>query len=100
MTTIPPVDRVAVEDAIARFNRGERSEHWRDGPQGWRADQNHKYAVAYGGELFPMKEIIRLALANSPNRGFSDFSGGRQANRYLRAHGFEIVALQPDQPVP
>jgi len=44
-----------------------------------------------------VKEVIRLALANSPNRGFSDFSGGRQANSYLRARGFEIMALTVDR---
>jgi len=53
-----------------------------------------------GNELFPVKEIIRLALDKSAYAGFADFSGGRQANAYLRARDFEIVALRAGEPVP
>jgi 5-methylcytosine-specific restriction protein A len=88
------VDRAAVQHAIIRFKRGERSEHWREGSRGWQEDDNHKYAVLQGNELFPVKEIIRLALDNSGEAGFADFSGGRQANSYLRARDFQIVALR------
>lgn len=100
MAAIPAVDRAAVEDAIARFKRGQRSEHWREGSQGWQEDQNHKYAVVHGDDLYPVKEIIRLALDKSADSGFTDFSGGRQANAYLRARDFRIVTLRSGQSAP
>ena len=99
MARIPSTSRAALEQAMERFDRGERSEHWREDVSGWRADSHHKYAITHRGRLYPVKEIIRLA-KTTRDEDFLDFSGGRHANSYVPSYDLEIVPLKPGEPVP
>src|SRR6266540_289915 len=85
--TLASVDPARIDEALARFDQEERaSPKW----QGWEKRDSYKYAVAKNGRLYPPKEIIALAtgIANA------NFSGGAEANNYLRKHGFQIEALR------
>jgi hypothetical protein len=98
---IPETSREAVLDAISRFERGERSSNWRGGNgDAWRSDSRDRYALRHEGRLYPVKEIVRLAIRSSIGEEFSTFSGGRAANGYARRYGFEVVALEEGAPVP
>lgn len=84
---LPSIDPTRIDEALAQFDREERaSAKW----EGWEARDSYKFALAKNGRLYPPKEIISLAtgVANS------DFSGGAEANSYLRRYGFEIEALR------
>src|SRR4051812_43351677 len=65
---------------------GRNSPRW----QGWETRESYKYAIAKNGRLYPPKEIIALA-TGTPN---SHFSGGAEANGYLRKLGFRVEALR------
>jgi hypothetical protein len=81
------VDPARIDEALAQFDREERaSPKW----QGWETRDSYKYAIAKNDRLYPPKEIIALAtgIANA------NFSGGAEANGYLRKHGFRIEALR------
>jgi len=84
---------------MERFDRGERSEHWREDARGWRADPRHRYAISHAGRLYPVKEIIRLSVTRT-HGDFLEFSGGRHSNSYIRAYNLEVVPLKPGEPVP
>jgi hypothetical protein len=84
---IPPVSPELIDKALAKFDQEERATaQWQD----WETRQNHKYAIAKNGRLYPPKEIIALA-TGVPT---ASFSGGAEANGYLRKHGFQIEALR------
>ena len=71
------VDPARIDEALARFDREERAlPKW----QGWEKRDSYKYAIAKNDRLYPPKEIIALAtgIANA------NFSGGAEANGYLR----------------
>ncbi len=75
--------------ALERFDQDYRSNpEWID----WENKQNHKYAIRYQKRLYPVKQIISLATGDPVNV----FSGGSEANNYLKARGFEIVDLPRD----
>lgn len=76
--------------AMEQFDQSERSsaEWW-----GWENKQNHKYAINYSDKLYPVKHIISLATGTPVN----SFSGGDEANSYIKAKGFEIVDLHQDE---
>jgi hypothetical protein len=81
------VDPARIEEALDRFDREERAlPKW----EGWEARENYKYAIAKNGRLYPPKEIISTA-TGIPT---ADFSGGAEANTYLRKHGFQIESLR------
>jgi 5-methylcytosine-specific restriction protein A len=81
---IPQVNRQTVEQALARFDfQLRKTPTW----QGWQFKKNYRYAIEYQGNLYPPKEIIRMAT------GAKNFSGGAQANAYLAMLGFRIVPL-------
>lgn len=84
---LPTIDPARIDEALANFDREERmSPKW----QGWETRDNYKYAIAKNGRLYPPKEIIALATGISTG----NFSGGAEANGYLRRHGFHIEALR------
>jgi 5-methylcytosine-specific restriction protein B len=69
---------------MERFDRELRSDpEWAD----WRSNGNYKYALVQDGRVYPVKQIIRMAT------GFRDFTGGDEANSYLRARGFHVTEL-------
>lgn len=84
---LPSVDPARIDEALAKFDREERATpKW----QGWETRENYKYAIEKNGRLYPPKEIIALA-TGTPN---ASFSGGPEANGYMRKHGFRIEALR------
>jgi hypothetical protein len=83
-TGIPPADRAEIEQALADFDRDLRHlPEW----DGWHLKHNFKYAIKYQDQLYPPKQIIRMAT------GATNFLGGAQANTYLSDRGFDIVDL-------
>jgi hypothetical protein len=84
---LPSVNPELIDQALAKFDQEERATpQWQD----WENRQNYKYAIAKNGRLYPPKEVIALATGVST----ASFSGGAEANGYLRKHGFEIEALR------
>ena len=85
--SLPAVTPERVHEALARFDREERAlPKWKD----WEENGNFKYAIAKNGFLYPVKEIISEATGVAA----SDFSGGPEANGYLRKLGFQIEPLR------
>lgn len=86
MARIPPISGEALLAALRRFDAERRDTHdWR----GWERRRNHRYAISHGGRLYPVKEIIRLAVAVARLR----FSGGHEANAYVERCGLLVVPL-------
>lgn len=92
--TLSPTTRATLERALRKFDRDFRdSEEWDD----WLANQAHRYAIKWQGQLYPAKKIVSLATGTP----VSYFSGGVQTNRYLESYGFEIAHLPRNgQPSP
>jgi 5-methylcytosine-specific restriction protein A len=84
---IPAVEKKVIEQALTKFD-----DQFRDQPEWaqWETNSAHKYAVRVNGKLYPAKKIISLAT----DLAVRDFMGGKPANGYLRARGFEIVSLR------
>lgn len=84
---IAETTREALLAALDRFDQEQRgSDQWQD----WENRRNHKYAIAHGGRLYPVKAIISQA-SGTPR---ATFEGGQQANTYMRRYGFTIVTLR------
>jgi 5-methylcytosine-specific restriction protein A len=63
-----------------------RQPEWRS----WERSAAQRFALESNGNRYPPKQIISMAT----DMPVSQFSGGRQANEYLRARGFEVVPLE------
>jgi 5-methylcytosine-specific restriction enzyme A len=87
---IPPVEPPAIEQALEIFDSILRAKpEW----SGWESSAAQRFALLGNGNRYPPKHIISIATGMP----VSQFSGGRQANQYLQARGFEIVPLaKPD----
>jgi adenylate kinase family enzyme len=86
--SIPDVTSDKIREAMGRFDIYSReSREW----VGWEKKGNHKYALKSQESLYPVKEIIRLAT------GYSNFSGGREANSYLNKLGFDVIQLAEEE---
>ncbi|MCG2644297.1 MULTISPECIES: AAA family ATPase [Bradyrhizobium] len=84
---LPEVTPERIEDALIQFDREDRTlPKWQD----WEQNGNFKHAIARNGLLYPVKEIVSAA-TGVPS---SDFSGGPEANNYLRKLGFRIEPLR------
>ena len=85
--SLPPVSADEISAAMARFDNELRSS-----PQWvkWEENQSHRFAVRKDGKLYPVKQVIALATGVP----VSSFSGGVEANSYLKDRGFEIEPLQ------
>ena len=57
---------------------------------GWEGNGNYRYALEQDGKRYPVKAIVSLA-SNLP---VSEFSGGTEANDFVRARGFSVVSLR------
>jgi 5-methylcytosine-specific restriction enzyme A len=87
---LPDVERVELEEALQRFDSELRSlKEWNR----WEARAAQKFALLHNGLRYPPKKIISLATGVP----VSKFSGGRQSNEYLKARGFEIVAIDQEE---
>lgn len=84
---IPPVEKKAIEQALAEFDtKFRRQPEWTV----WEKNRAHKFAIRVNGELYPAKKIVSIAT----DIAVRDFTGGKPTNGYLRARGFEIVDLR------
>jgi hypothetical protein len=87
---IPKTSREALLEAMRRFDAEEREgSKW----QGWEKNQAHKFAISHDGRLYPVKEIIRMALSEA-GTVVPRFSGGPQANGYVQQYGLEIAPVR------
>ena len=87
---IANVERGQLISAMERFDRELRSsEAWK----GWENRENHKFAIDFQNRLYPVKQIISMASGSS----VSEFSGGAEANGYIRTRGFGVRALREQE---
>lgn len=56
----------------------------------WEENANHQYAILHEGKRYPVKQLISMAL-QIPRYSFS---GGNEANQYVRRLGFQVISLQ------
>jgi hypothetical protein len=92
--SIPSVSRDSILEAMKVFDVSHRDlPKW----QGWEKNDNFKYGIVHQERLYPVKEIVSLA-TSAP---VSSFSGGSEANDYIRAREFEIerIALPAESEV-
>jgi 5-methylcytosine-specific restriction protein A len=79
---------------MVRFDRELRhSLDWAD----WERNKAHFYAIEFGGQHYPVKQIVSIATGTP----VSEFSGGRapgDANRYVADRGFTIIELRRRNP--
>ncbi len=85
---IPDASRDDVVAAMDLFDAELRdSDAWLD----WEANGNYRFAVVRDGQRYPVKQIV----AEASGVGTREFSGGEEANGWLRRRGFEVVDLRP-----
>ena len=83
---IKAVSKERIGEALVEFDKKYRNKpEW----QGWEDNLAHRYAVHFGGLLYPAKKIVSLATGI----GVAEFSGGNPTNSYLKKRGFVIVEL-------
>lgn len=80
---IPDVNRDELLAAIEEFDAHER------GDDSWLENRAHRYALTHEGRRYPVKRVISLATGTP----VSQFSGGRESNRYVRQRGFDVIEL-------
>jgi 5-methylcytosine-specific restriction enzyme B len=79
------VDKILA--AIARFDKELRADsHWAN----WENNQAHQFAIRNENKLYPVKQIISMATSTP----VSSFSGGNEANNYLKERGFNVESLR------
>ena len=84
---IADVSTDELRHALERFDREERGRgEW----SGWEQKQNFKFAIDHEGRRYPVKRIIEIA-TGAP---VGTFSGGDEANGFVRGRGFEVVELE------
>jgi hypothetical protein len=87
---IPDTTIEQLEEAMSAFDQTLR---YTDVWKGWEQKENYKYAIKYGGKLYPPKHIIYLA-TKAPTH---TFSGGDETNDFLRKKGLTIIPLNSAQ---
>jgi hypothetical protein len=84
---LPSVSEEQISLAMSRFDNELRaSPEWAN----WEDNQSHRYAIARDGKLYPVKQIVSMATG----AGVNSFSGGSEANNYVKERGFEIEPLR------
>src|SRR5689334_8202994 len=87
---IPDTTIEKLEEALSAFDQNLRNtDEWK----GWEKKDNYKYAIRYDGKLYPPKHIIYLA-THAPTH---TFSGGDEANDFLRKKGLTVIPLNSIQ---
>lgn len=87
---LPDIERLGLEKALERFDLELRQKtEW----NGWETRAAQKFVILHNGVRYPPKKIISIATGVP----VSEFSGGRQSNEYLKARGFEIVAIDHEK---
>ncbi len=82
--------RETVIKAMEEFDRNLRSVAYPEGWKGWTSRDNHKYAIRYNNELYPVKKIYAMATGQE----VSEFVTTPARNQLTRLN-FEIILL-PD----
>jgi energy-coupling factor transporter ATP-binding protein EcfA2 len=85
---IPNVEPDEIKKALQAFDSQKRgSPEW----IAWESKENYRYAIAWKGRLYPVKEIVRMATRAD------DFTSS-QARDYLEDKGFTISLLEREAP--
>ena len=83
---LPSVSAEQISLAMARFDNELRTNpEWVN----WEDNQSHRYAISKDNKLYPVKQIVSMATGVDVNT----FSGGSEANNYVKERGFEIDPL-------
>ena len=89
---IPNVNREEIEKALHEFDEKLRdNDRWIN----FTEKKNHKYAIKYDGNSYPVKKTISMA----SGAHVSTFSGGEEANDYIKSKGFEIVEIDTGESI-
>jgi 5-methylcytosine-specific restriction enzyme B len=84
---IPDASREEIIKAMKQFDTELRNtDEWK----GWERKKNHKYAIQFEEQLYPVKKIIAMAAGISRN----EFSGGSESITYLQKREFAIQPLK------
>ncbi len=83
MNLTPEQLRVSMKEFDEKF-RDKRE--WSD----WTQNKNYKFAIFDNDRLYPVKQIISMALGKPK----SDFSGGIQSNTVITRCGFSVISLR------
>lgn len=86
-----PIPDASREDVVAAMDLFDAELRDSDAWRGWEGKGNFRYAVVRDGKRYPVKEVVAQAAGVSPR----EFSGGEEANGWLRRRGFEVVDLRP-----
>lgn len=81
-------ERVSRDDVLRVLRRFDEDFPDTNDYDQWLDKGNYKYALQYGGKLYPCKHV----LSEASGLQIRSFSGGEQTNRVLRELGFEVVA--------
>jgi 5-methylcytosine-specific restriction enzyme A len=83
---LPSVAADKISSAMNHFDSELRtSPQWAN----WEDNQSYRYAINKDGKLYPVKQIVSMATGASVN----SFSGGSEANSYVKERGFEVEPL-------
>jgi Mrr restriction endonuclease-like protein len=84
---LPPVVADKISSAMTQFDDEIRSSaEWAN----WEESQSHRYAINNAGKLYPVKQIVSMATGVN----VASFSGGSEANDYVKQRGFEVEPLR------
>lgn len=93
----PPWQRQSIPGNLQRHHLLLAIREWKTWTKDWEANgrrlKNQRFWVVYEGSLYPPKLLISVAnvYANGRMLPTHAFSGGRDAHRFLRQRGFEVV---------
>lgn len=83
-SALPDASRSEIIEALRTFDDEYRGVgRWSD----WQSSGNHKYAIEHDDRLYPVKQIVSLTTGRQPR----SFSGGDQANSFVRKYDFDVV---------
>ena len=86
---IPDVEPKEILAALMVFDQELRDQpEW----ENWEDQSNFKWAIEHGERRYPVKKILNIATGLPLN----SFSGGPEANSYVRTKGFTVVPLRGD----
>ncbi len=87
MPLFPEVSAEQISSALDKFDFELRSvPEWAE----WSSKESFKYAIFHNFNIYPVKQIVSMATGVSKD----SFSGGDQANNFVKSKGFKIVDLR------
>jgi hypothetical protein len=83
------IPEAAPDKLVAAFEKFDndyrQTAEWVD----WEKNGTYRYAIEHDGKLYPVKKIVSLATDVSVRT----FSGGNEANNYVKSRGFTVIEL-------